>query len=193
MVDECLESADKAVLFKTFMKVLAQRRDLMATFMAKWSENYPGQSGHIHCSLIDLQQKPMFSKNNTDGMSQVMLYFLGGLQEYMREFTVLLAPTVNSYKRLCPGAWAPINMTWGKENRTTGFRVIEGKPNAQRIENRLAGADANPYLALSATLGAGLLGIKEKIEPTKPTEGEAYSVKTEKRHKVPSSMFEAAK
>ena len=135
----------------------------------------------------------MFSKNNTDGMSQVMLYFLGGLQEYMREFTVLLAPTVNSYKRLCPGAWAPINMTWGKENRTTGFRVIEGKPNAQRIENRLAGADANPYLALSATLGAGLLGIKEKIEPTKPTEGEAYSVKTEKRHKVPSSMFEAAK
>ena len=124
LVDECLESADKAVLFKTFMKVLAQRRDLMATFMAKWSENYPGQSGHIHCSLIDLQQKPMFSKNNTDGMSQVMLYFLGGLQEYMREFTVLLAPTVNSYKRLCPGAWAPINMTWGKENRTTGFRAV---------------------------------------------------------------------
>ena len=193
LVDECLESADKAVLFKTFMKVLAQRRDLMATFMAKWSENYPGQSGHIHCSLIDFQQKPMFSKNNTDGMSQIMLYFLGGLQEYMREFIVLLAPTVNSYKRLCPGAWAPINMTWGKENRTTGFRVIEGKPNTQRVENRLAGADANPYLALSATLGAGLLGIKERIKPTKPTEGEAYSVKTKKRHKVPSTLFEAAK
>ena len=88
-----------------------------------------------------------------------MLFFIGGLQKYMREFSVMYAPTVNSYTRLCPGAWAPINMTWGIENRTTAFRVIKGGPSSQRIENRLGGADANPYLAISATLGAGLLGI----------------------------------
>ena len=122
-----------------------------------------------------------------------MLHFLGGLQEYMREFSSLLAPTINSYKRLCPGAWAPVNMTWGKENRTVGFRVIEGQPTTQRIENRIGGADANPYLALAATLGAGFLGIKEKIEPTEPVEGTAYSLKTEKRYKVPSTLLEAAK
>lgn len=192
-VDDSLKSADKAVIFKTFMKVLAQRRGLMATFMAKWSEKYPGQSGHIHCSLLDLEKKSVFSKENSAGMSKTMLHFLGGLQEYTREFSSLLAPTVNSYKRLCPGAWAPINMTWGKENRTVGFRVIEGQPTTQRIENRLGGADANPYLALAATLGAGFLGIKEKIEPTEPVKGTAYSLKTEKRYQVPRTLLEAAK
>ena len=111
----------------------------------------------------------------------------------MREFIVLLAPTINSYKRLCPGAWAPINMTWGLENRTTGFRVIEGTPNSQRIENRLGGADANPYLALAATIGAGLLGIENRINPTQETKGEAYSQKVSKSMKVPSSLKEAVK
>ena len=192
-VDETLRSADKAVLFKTFMKVLAQRKHLMATFMAKWSEKYPGQSGHIHCSLVDLQNRPVFSNEQTGEMSEVMVHFLGGLQKYMKEFSALVAPTVNSYRRLTIGAWAPVNMTWGKENRTTGFRVILGKPSAQRIENRLPGADANPYLALSATFAAGFLGIKEKIEPTKPTYGGAYFVDTEDRYRVPVSLLEAAK
>ena len=177
-VDEALNSADKAVLFKTFMKVLAQRKNLMATFMAKWSEEYPGQSGHIHCSLVDLEDKPVFSNAGGSGMSELMINFLGGLQKYSREFMAMIAPTTNSYKRLCVGAWAPINMTWGKENRTTGFRVIEGSPDSQRIENRLAGADANPYLALAATFAAGYLGIKEKLQPTEPTSGEAYTMKT---------------
>ena len=89
----------------------------------------------------------------------------------MREFSIMIAPTVNSYKRLCPGAWAPINMTWGIENRTTAFRVIKGDSTSQRIENRLPGADSNPYLALAATLGAGFLGIQEKIDPTEETLG----------------------
>ena len=162
-VDETLNSADKAVLFKTFMKVLAQRKNLMATFMAKWSEKYPGQSGHIHCSLVDLENKPVFWNEGGGGMSELMINFLGGLQKYSREFMAMIAPTTNSYKRLCVGAWAPINMTWAKENRTTGFRVIGGSPDSQRIENRLAGADANPYLALAATFAAGFLGIKEKL------------------------------
>ena len=191
-VDEALNSADKAVLFKTFMKVLAQRKNLMATFMAKWSEKYPGQSGHIHCSLVDLENKPVFWNEGGGGMSELMINFLGGLQKYSREFMAMIAPTTNSYKRLCVGAWAPINMTWAKENRTTGFRVIEGSPDSQRIENRLAGADANPYLALAATFAAGFLGIKERLQPTEPTYGEAYTMKTEEAYKVPSTLLEAA-
>ena len=191
-VDEALNSADKAVLFKTFMKVLAQRKNLMATFMAKWSEKYPGQSGHIHCSLVDLENKPVFWNEGGGGMSELMINFLGGLQKYSREFMAMIAPTTNSYKRLCVGAWAPINMTWAKENRTTGFRVIEGSPDSQRIENRLAGADANPYLALAATFAAGFLGIKERLQPTEPTTGEAYTMKTEEAYKVPSNLLEAA-
>ena len=191
-VDEALNSGDKAVLFKTFMKVLAQRKNLMATFMAKWSEKYPGQSGHIHCSLVDLENKPVFWNEGGGGMSELMINFLGGLQKYSREFMAMIAPTTNSYKRLCVGAWAPINMTWAKENRTTGFRVIEGSPDSQRIENRLAGADANPYLALAATFAAGFLGIKERLQPTEPTSGEAYTMKTEEAYKVPSTLLEAA-
>ena len=191
-VDEVLNSGDKAVLFKTFMKVLAQRKNLMATFMAKWSEKYPGQSGHIHCSLVDLENKPVFWNEGGGGMSELMINFLGGLQKYSREFMAMIAPTTNSYKRLCVGAWAPINMTWAKENRTTGFRVIEGSPDSQRIENRLAGADANPYLALAATFAAGFLGIKERLQPTEPTSGEAYTMKTEEAYKVPSNLLEAA-
>ena len=191
-VDEALNSGDKAVLFKTFMKVLAQRKNLMATFMAKWSEKYPGQSGHIHCSLVDLENKPVFWNEGGDGMSELMINFLGGLQKYSREFMAMIAPTTNSYKRLCVGAWAPINMTWGKENRTTGFRVIEGPPDSQRIENRLAGADANPYLALAATFAAGFLGIKERLQPTEPTSGEAYTMKIEEAYRVPSTLLEAA-
>ena len=191
-VDEVLNSGDKAVLFKTFMKVLAQRKNLMATFMAKWSEKYPGQSGHIHCSLVDLENKPVFWNEGGNGMSELMINFLGGLQKYSREFMAMIAPTTNSYKRLCVGAWAPINMTWAKENRTTGFRVIEGSPDSQRIENRLAGADANPYLALAATFAAGFLGIKERLQPTEPTSGEAYTMKTEEAYKVPNTLLEAA-
>ena len=177
VVDEALASADKASLFKTFTKVIAQRNNLMANFMAKWSELYPGQSGHIHISLLDLDEQPVFASKEVNDIPDQMLFFIGGLQKYMRELSVMYAPTVNSYNRLCPGAWAPINMTWGLENRTTAFRAIQGGPSNQRIENRLGGADANPYLALAATLGAGLLGIEEKINPNKPIKGGAYDIR----------------
>ena len=192
MVDEALISADKATLFKTFTKVLAQKNDLISTFMAKWSELYPGQSGHIHISLLDLNDKAIFASQSDNDLPEEMLFFIGGLQKYMREFSVMYAPTVNSYSRLCPGAWAPINMTWGIENRTTAFRVIKGDPASQRIENRLGGADANPYLALAATLGAGILGIEEKILPTEPIIGGAYDIKVARKHQVPSNLGEAS-
>ena len=190
-VDDALLSADKAILFKTFMKVLAQRNDLMANFMAKWSEKYPGQSGHIHASLQHLNGESAFTGSQGE-ISETMTYFLGGLQRYMREFSSLIAPTVNSYKRLCPGAWAPINMTWGEENRTTGLRVIKGGPSSQRIENRLPGADSNPYLALAATLGAGCLGIEQKILPTEETIGTAYSLKVPKELEMPRNLKESS-
>ena len=190
-VDDALLSADKAILFKTFMKVLAQRNNLMANFMAKWSENYPGQSGHIHASLQYLNGESAFTGSQGE-ITETMTYFLGGLQRYMREFSSLIAPTVNSYKRLCPGAWAPINMTWGEENRTTGLRVIKGGPSSQRIENRLPGADSNPYLALAATLGAGCLGIEQKIQPTEETIGTAYSLKVPKELEVPRNLEESS-
>ena len=190
-VDDALLSADKAILFKTFMKVLAQRNNLMANFMAKWSENYPGQSGHIHASLHYLNGESAFTGSQGE-ITETMTYFLGGLQRYMREFSSLIAPTVNSYKRLCPGAWAPINMTWGEENRTTGLRVIKGGPSSQRIENRLPGADSNPYLALAATLGAGCLGIEQKIQPTEETIGTAYSLKVPKELEVPRNLEESS-
>ena len=191
MVDKSLNSADKATLFKTFTKVLCQKNDLMANFMAKWSEDYPGQSGHIHVSLQDLNGDSIFS--SIDGeFPESYKFFLGGLQKYMREFSVMIAPTVNSYKRLCPGAWAPINMTWGVENRTTAFRAIRGDSSSQRIENRLPGADSNPYLALAATLGAGFLGIKEQILPTPETIGGAYDLEVEQKYQVPNDLKQAA-
>ena len=192
IVDEALIAADKASIFKTFTKVMAQRNNLMANFMAKWSELYPGQSGHIHISLLDLNELPVFASKRSNDIPDQMLFFIGGLQKYMRELSVMYAPTVNSYNRLCPGAWAPINMTWGIENRTTAFRAILGNPSSQRIENRLGGADANPYLALAATLGAGLLGIEERIIPNKPIEGDAYNVKVPKEYQMPSNLGESA-
>ncbi len=192
MVDESLISADKASLFKTFTKVVAQRNSLIANFMAKWSELYPGQSGHMHISLLDVDEQPVFASKEDNDIPDQMLFFIGGLQKYMRELSVMYAPTVNSYNRLCPGAWAPINMTWGVENRTTAFRAILGGPSSQRIENRLGGADANPYLALAATLGAGLLGIEEKIKPSKPIEGGAYDIRVPREHRTPSNLGESA-
>ena len=190
-VDDSLNAADKATLFKTFSKVLFQKNDLMANFMAKWSDKYPGQSGHIHTSLQDLEGKSLFASSQKE-LPEQLRYFIGGLQKYMREFSIMIAPTVNSYKRLCPGAWAPINMTWGVENRTTAFRAIKGDSNSQRIENRLPGADSNPYLALAATLGAGFLGIQEKIDPTEETLGGAYDLNLERKYQVPSNLGEAA-
>ena len=141
---------------------------------------------------MDLNDKAIFASQSDGDLPEEMLFFIGGLQKYMREFSVMYAPTVNSYSRLCPGAWAPINMTWGIENRTTAFRVIKGDPASQRIENRLGGADANPYLALAATLGAGILGVEEKILPTEPIIGGAYDIKVARKHQVPSNLGEAS-
>jgi glutamine synthetase len=176
-VTDALSASDRANLFKTFTKVFFQKRDLMATFMAKWSMKYPGQSGHCHFSFWDNDGAGLFYDEKAPyRMSAVQRYALGGLRRYLPEFIALVAPTVNSYTRLVKGAWAPTAFTWGVENRTTAIRLIPGSPKSQRLECRVSGADANPYLAAAAIIGAGLLGVIEKLEPGEPVTGNAYDV-----------------
>jgi len=172
-----VEAADRAALFKTFAKVYLQKRGLMGTFMAKWSMDYPGQSGHFHFSLADADKANRFyDANAADGMSDLQRHAVGGLQNYLPEMLVLIAPTINSYTRLVKGAWAPTAATWGIENRTAGIRVIPGSASSQRIECRVGGADGNPYLAATGILAAALKGIEESREPTAPVLGNAYDV-----------------
>lgn len=190
-----LEAADRAVLFKTFSKVFFARRDLSATFMAKWSMDYPGQSGHLHLSLLDAAGTPVFHDPAGEAsMSQRQRHFVGGLQRHMRELTALFAPTVNAYTRLVPGAWAPTAATWGVENRTCALRVIPATASGQRIEFRASGADANPYLVAAAVLAAGLEGIEQGIEPTTPIMGNAYAEQTSLPDglRLPTHLREAA-
>ena len=192
-VDDALRAADKAVLFKTFAKVMAQRRGLMATFMAKWSNQWPGQSGHIHVSLRHRDgQSAFYDEKAPHHMSETMRHFLGGQQKLMPEVLGMIAATVNSYSRLVPGYWAPTTATWGVENRTTALRVIPGSPASQRIEYRIGAADANPYIALAAALGSGLWGIEHKIEPTERVTGNAYALPPSAELGLPTTLWEAA-
>ena len=192
--DTVLNAGDKALLFKTFTKVLAQRNNLMATFMAKWSNDYPGQSGHIHLSLRHLADgsSAFFQAGADHGMSQTQRHFVAGLQRLMPEFLAMFAQTVNSYSRLIPGFWAPTDASWGYENRTTALRVIDGSDKCQRVEVRIASADANPYIALAAALAAGLYGIEQRWEPEPATLGNAYAETFPANLALPRTLFEAA-
>lgn len=176
--DEALSSADKASLFKTFSKVFFQKNDLMATFMARWSLDFPGQSGHMHQSLFDIKTKKSLFHDSKDqhGMSQTMKHYVAGQVKYLKPFLAITSPTINSYTRLVKGFWAPTASTWGVENRTTALRVIPGSEKSQRVEFRVGSADANPYLVTAAMVGAGLLGIEEKLELSPPIKGSAYDV-----------------
>ena len=168
-VDEALEAADRAALFKTFIKVLAQRRGLMATFMAKWSGSWPGQSGHIHMSLKGKGGKSVFHDAKAPhGMSKAMRHFVAGQQALMPELLGMMASTVNSYSRLVPGFWAPTNATWGVENRTCALRVIPGSAKSQRVEYRIAAADCNPYLGIAVALGVRPVGDRARARAARP-------------------------
>jgi glutamine synthetase len=192
-VDEALAAADKAALFKTFVKVLAQRRGWMATFMAKWSHDWPGQSGHLHVSLKHKDGKSAFHDPKAPHhMNTTMRHFLGGQQALMPELLSMIACTVNSYTRLIPGFWAPTSASWGVENRTTALRVIPGSAKSQRIEYRIAAADINPYIGLAAAIGSGLWGIQHSIEPTEAVAGNAYDWKTPANLELPPTLFDAA-
>ena len=191
--DSALNSADKAALFKTFTKITAQRAGLMATFMAKWSPDWPGQSGHIHISLNDADGKALFyDANKADNMSDIMRHFVAGQQQFMPELLAMIAPTINSYTRLVPGFWAPTVATWGVENRTCALRVITGSTSAQRVEYRVAAADANPYIILAAALASGLAGVEQQLEPDEKVSGNAYEQHFTAERQLPATLWEAA-
>ena len=191
--DNASAAADKAALFKTFTKVWAQRNEMMATFMAKWSGDLPGQSGHIHISPQSRDGKSAyFDAGGEHTMSVIQRQFLAGQQRLMPEFLAMTAPTVNSYTRMVPGLWAPLDATWGVENRTTALRVIPGSEKSQRIEYRLGAADANPHIALAAALASGLYGIEHELEPTPQVTGNAYEQEHPAELSLATSLFEAA-
>jgi len=191
--DNALNAADKAALFKTFTKITAQRAGLMATFMAKWSADHPGQSGHIHLSLNDGDGASLFyDASKPDNMSDTMRHFVAGQQQFMPELLAMIAPTINSYTRLVPGFWAPTVATWGVENRTCALRVITGSASAQRVEYRVAAADANPYIILAAALASGLAGIEQKLEPDQQVTGNAYEQQFPAERQLPTTLWEAA-
>lgn len=193
-VDHIAQAADKAFLFKTFVKALAQKNHLMATFMAKWSHEHPGLSGHIHLSLRDRKtgKSAFHDAAQQHHMSRTQACFMAGVQRYLPEFMALYAQTVNSYTRLVPGYWAPLDATWGCENRTTAVRLIPGSDKSQRIEVRIGSADANPYIALAAALGAGLYGIEKGLEPEPMVAGNAYTQQFPAHLKLPSTLWAAA-
>jgi len=193
-VDSALAAADKGALFKTFMKVLAQHKGMMATFMAKWSNDYPGQSGHIHISLRhkDGSGSAFHDPSQDNNMSDMQRHFVAGQQRLMPQLLCMTSPSINSYSRLIPGFWAPTDATWGVENRTTALRVIPGSEKSQRVEHRLGSADANPYLALAAALGAGLYGIEQQWEPEAQIKGNAYDQKHPEHLTLPRTLWDAA-
>jgi len=192
--NEALEAADQAALFKTFTKVMAQRQGLMATFMAKWSNDWPGQSGHLHVSFKDTKtgKAVFYDKKKPHNISDEMRWFIGGQQALMPELLSMVACTVNSYSRLVPGFWAPTSATWGVENRTCALRVIAGSKKSQRVEYRIGAADINPYIALSAAIGSGLYGIENQIEPTDLVTGNAYEKEAPDNLLFPATLYEAA-
>jgi glutamine synthetase len=179
--------ADMHTLFKQGVKEIAAQQNRSVTFMAKPAMNEPGSSCHIHCSLWKGAAN-VFWDAKAAGGSKLFRHFLGGLIKYSRELSYFFAPTINAYKRYQPGSWAPTKMAWAFDNRTVGFRVV-GEGKAFRIENRMPGADANPYLAFAATLAAGMAGVSEELDCGKRYDGNAYI--DAKLASLPSSLQEA--
>ena len=174
LFSEALEQADRAILFKTAAKEIGSRFDIMPSFMAKWSASYPGCSGHVHQSLSDGKTNRFYDPKGSHGMSKLFESYLAGQVAALMQFAPMFWPTINSYKRLVDGFWAPVKPTWGVDNRTASFRVIPGSPKSTRLETRCPGADINPYLAMAASLAAGLDGVERELPAPAPTVN-AYS------------------
>ena len=168
-----LKAADDAVLFKAVVKDVARKHGFSATFMAKPFGNQPGNGMHVHFSVLDDDGKNIFD-DGTDTGSDVLRFAVAGLLEAMQESTLIFAPHLNSYRRMRPNSHAPTSAAWGYENRTCAIRIPGGASVARRIEHRVSGADSNPYLVLTAILGAALNGMDAQVEPTAPITGSAY-------------------
>jgi glutamine synthetase len=182
-----LQLADQVFLFKRTVREVAIRNNMYATFMAKPMQGQPGSAMHMHQSVVDLASgRNIFSQDNGEP-SPAFLHFIGGLQKYLPAAMPFFAPYVNSYRRLSRYTSAPINLSWGYDNRTCGLRVPHSGPEARRVENRLAGVDVNPYLAMAASLACGYLGMLEKTDPSDPLTGSAY----EQPHQLPRHLDDA--
>lgn len=194
---DALSAADRAVRYKAGVREIAEAHGAVATFMAKYDAGAGGSSGHIHQSLWDARGTNVFAtlsaRSATDGRELSVLggRYLAGLLATMADLTAVLCPTVNSYKRKTPWSLAPTTVTWGLDNRTTGLRALTGQPAATRVEHRLPGADANPYLAVAACLAGGLYGIEHELEPPPPVGGNAYELPPEDAVRLPETLDEA--
>jgi len=182
-----LPLADQVFLFKRTVREVAIRHNMYATFMAKPMQGQPGSAMHIHQSVLSAATGQNIFSGGCGAASQEFFHFIGGLQTYLPAATAVFAPYVNSYRRLSRFTSAPINLSWGYDNRTCGLRVPHSSPEARRVENRLAGVDVNPYLAIAVTLACGYLGMKQRIQPSQPTTGSAY----EQPHQLPRHLDEA--
>ncbi|MBL7740019.1 MAG: glutamine synthetase [Chitinophagaceae bacterium] len=187
-----LEAADRATLFKTAVKEIAYKHGIIATFMAKINENLPGCGGHVHQSLWDKAAKKnlFYDEKDKMKMSETMKSYLAGQLYCLPHMLPMFAPTVNSYKRLVEGAWAPTTLTWGVDNRTVALRIIPGSSRSCRLETRVPGADMNPYLTMAACLAAGLYGIKNKLK-LKQTATVGNGYKNFSNGVLPSTLIEA--
>jgi len=179
--------ADQAFLFKRTVRHAAMRHNVYATFMAKPLANEPGSSMHIHQSVVDKRTGRNLFAHRDGSDSALFRSHVAGLQRYLPQVMPLLAPNVNSYRRLQPYLDAPINVHWGVDNRSVGLRVPISTAAGRRIENRLAGADANPYIAIAASLACGYLGMIERLKPSKQVEGSAYRL----AHTLPRTLYDA--
>jgi glutamine synthetase len=189
---DILEAADRAVLFKTAVKEIAYKHGVMATFMAKINENLPGCGGHVHQSLWDKTSRKNFFHDEKDKtrMSGLMKNYIAGQLYCLPYILPMYAPTINSYKRLVEGAWAPTTLTWGIDNRTVALRVLAGSSKSCRLETRVIGSDVNPYLAMAACLASGLYGIKNKLKLNQAaTVGNGY--KESANGILPSTLIDA--
>jgi glutamine synthetase len=165
---EALAQADRAILFKTGVKEIGARFGIMPSFMAKPHQGLPGCSGHIHQSLSDGKNNLFHDAGHPRRMSPLFESYVAGQVACMMDFGPMIWPTINSYKRLVDGFWAPVKPSWGMDNRTASFRVIAGSPKATRLETRCPGADVNPYLAMAAVIAAGLDGVEKGLKLTTP-------------------------
>jgi glutamine synthetase len=184
---EPLGLADEVFLFKRTVREAALRHDMFATFMAKPIAGEPGSAMHVHQSVVNTRTGDNIFSNPDGTPSKEFHWYIGGLQKYIPAAMALFAPYVNSYRRLARFTAAPINIQWGTDNRTVGIRSPVAEPQSRRIENRVIGADANPYVALAATLACGYLGIKHRIEPSPECKGDAYLGE----YQLPRSLGEA--
>ncbi len=172
--DDVLAAADKAALFKTTLKQICFRHGLSVTFMAKWNMSLPGSSGHLHQSLWSVDGKNNVFASSDGGLSEIGKQYLGCMVALAPELTAFYSPFINTYKRYVPGVWAPLNASWGVENRTCAARVIPGPgASAARIEWRQTASDINPYVAMATCLASGLYGIEHKSVLPSETKGDA--------------------